>query len=233
MVSVVVPAAGSSTRIGGPVSKQFMSISGLPVLARTLSVFQTIEQIAEILVVCRESELTDCQDLVRQHQLSKVKGVITGGSTRQESVYNGISRLTAESKIIVVHDGARPFVTQDVVHRCIEAARLYGAACAAVKVKDTIKGGSVDAFVTKTLERSLLWSAQTPQAFDSELLRRAYDEARRVGFLGTDDCILVERLGHKVKLVEGAYDNIKITTPDDFAIGESILRARLDNAKYD
>jgi 2-C-methyl-D-erythritol 4-phosphate cytidylyltransferase len=232
MVSVVVPAAGRSSRIGGAVSKQFMSIGELPVLVHTLSVFQTIEQITEILVVCRDRELTECRSMLRQYQLDKIKDVIAGGSTRQESVYNGVRQVADESEITVVHDGARPFVTQDIVCRCIEAARLHGAACAAVRVKDTVKVGSVDGFVTETLERSLLWSVQTPQAFDSELLRHAYDQAGRVGFLGTDDCMLVERLGHKVKLIEGAYDNIKITTPDDFITGESILRSRLADAKH-
>lgn len=233
MVSVVIPAAGQSTRIGGPVSKQFMSIGGLPVLVHTLSVFQAIDQITDIFVVCKDREVTDCRNLLKQFQLDKVKDVVIGGNTRQESVYNGIGQVTAESSIIVVHDGARPFVTQDIVCRCIEAARLHGAACAAVRVKDTVKLGSEDAFVTETLERSLVWSIQTPQAFDSKLLQRAHREAREIGFLGTDDCMLVERLGHRVKLVEGAYDNIKITTADDFVIGESILKARLDNAKHD
>lgn len=233
MVSVIVPAAGHSSRMGGTVNKQFMKIGNLPVLIHTLSVFQGIDKVTEILVVCRDREVAECHKLIEQYGLDKVKDVIVGGETRQDSVYNGVCRVADESEVIVVHDGARPFVTRDIVCRCIEAARLHGAACAAVRVKDTIKVGSVNGFVKQTPDRSLLWSIQTPQVFDSNVFRRAHEEARKAGFLGTDDCMLVERLGYKVKLVEGSYENIKITTPEDFIVGESILVARLADAKCD
>lgn len=232
MISVVVPAAGSSTRIGGAINKQFMNLGQIPVIVHTLTVFQAIDEIAEILVVCRDWELALCQSLVDRYKLHKVRDIIIGGSTRQESVHNGIRRVAGKSDVIVVHDGARPLVTRDVICKCIETARLHGAACTAVQVKDTIKASSLDGYISNTLERSVLWSAQTPQAFEANLLRHAYEEASKSGFVGTDDSSLVERVGHRVKLVRGSYENIKITTPEDFIIGESILRSRLADAKH-
>jgi 2-C-methyl-D-erythritol 4-phosphate cytidylyltransferase len=231
MISVIIPAAGQSSRMGGTVSKQFMKLGDHPVLVHTLLTFQTLVQITEIIVVCRTNELVKCQELLKQYSLDKIKAVIPGGTTRQESVYNGICQVSEDSKIIVVHDGARPFVTHDIICQCIEAAKFYGAACAAVKVKDTIKTASMNEFVQETLDRSLLWSIQTPQAFDTELLKHAYENAIQTGFLGTDDCMLVEKLGHKVKLVESDYENIKITTPVDFIVGDSILKSRYNNTK--
>jgi len=214
-VGAVIAAGGSSQRMGG-IDKMLAPLGGEPVLARVLSVFQKCDSIDQIVVVLSESNLKQGQQLVTEGGWTKVSDVCLGGSRRQDSVVNGLSRLT-DCQWVIIHDGARPLVTVDLIERALEVASQTGAAIAAVPVTDTIKLVGEDLIVQGTPPRRSLWAVQTPQVFRFDVIDEAYRQAK---FEVTDDSTPVERLGHKVKIYPGAYDNIKITTPDDLAIAE-------------
>jgi 2-C-methyl-D-erythritol 4-phosphate cytidylyltransferase len=221
--SAVIVAAGKGTRMKTDISKQFIEISGIPVLVRTLYAFEKCTMINEIILVTNETDMVYCRDsIINYHGLKKVKKIVRGGQTRQESVYKGIIEAGDEAGnrcgIIAVHDGARPFIRQEHIMDSIRAACEYGACCVAVPVKDTIKIADADGMVRSTPERSMLWSVQTPQVFKREILINAHEKALRDGFKGTDDAVLVERCGYPLKLVPGSYDNVKITTAEDIAL---------------
>jgi 2-C-methyl-D-erythritol 4-phosphate cytidylyltransferase len=212
-VGAVIAAGGSSQRMGG-IDKMLVPLVGEPVLARVISVFQKCDFIDQIVVVLSESNLKAGQQLVAEWGYSKVSDVCLGGPRRQDSVVNGLSRLT-NCHWVVIHDGARPLVTVDLIERGLEVAGQTGAAIAAVPVTDTIKLAGEDLLVQGTPPRRSLWAVQTPQVFRFDIITEAYRQAK---FEVTDDSTAVERLGHKVKIYPGAYDNIKITTPDDLAL---------------
>ncbi len=229
LVIAIVPAAGRGMRMGlqGP-GKQFALVGDRPVLAHTLTALADAEAVDGIIVVTRKEQISLAQQVVEDYAIGKVVGIIVGGDTRQESVWAGLIQLDPATEIVVVHDGARPLVEPAVIGRVIEAARKHGAAGAAVPVKDTIKVSDEAGFVTSTPPRDRLWAIQTPQAFRYELLKEAHLEAQARGYVGTDDCVLVEELGHPVKLVEGSYRNIKLTTPEDLVIAQALLGAALE-----
>jgi 2-C-methyl-D-erythritol 4-phosphate cytidylyltransferase len=214
-VGAVIAAGGSSQRMGG-IDKMLAPLGGEPVLARVLSVFQKCDSIDQIVVVLSESNLKQGQQLVTEGGWTKVSDVCLGGPRRQDSVVNGLSRLT-DCQWVIIHDGARPLVTVDLIERALEVASQTGAAIAAVPVTDTIKLAGEDLIVQGTPPRRSLWAVQTPQVFRFDVIDEAYRQAK---FEVTDDSTPVERLGHKVKIYPGAYDNIKITTPDDLALAE-------------
>jgi 2-C-methyl-D-erythritol 4-phosphate cytidylyltransferase len=214
-IGAVIAAAGSSQRMGG-IDKMFASLGGEPVLARVLSVFQHCPTVDQVVVLLSDQNLKAGQQLVAEGGYSKVTDVCPGGSRRQDSVVNGLNRLT-DCQWVVIHDGARPLVTVDLIERGLEVASQTGAAIAAVPVTDTIKLAGDDLLVQGTPPRRSLWAVQTPQVFRFDIIAEAYRQAK---FEVTDDSTPVERLGHKVKIYPGAYDNIKITTPDDLAIAE-------------
>jgi 2-C-methyl-D-erythritol 2,4-cyclodiphosphate synthase/2-C-methyl-D-erythritol 4-phosphate cytidylyltransferase len=198
-----------------------VTVAGKPILAHTLSVFESCEAVAEIIIITGERDIETAGDLVGRFGFAKVSHIIAGGAHRQDSVRNGLAKASLD--IIAIHDAARPMVTPDIIERSIEKAAEMGACIAAVPVIDTIKSAS-DEVVAATVDRSSLYSVQTPQTFRVELLRRAYEQAYADGFYATDDAALVERLGEKVAIVPGSYENIKITTPSDLAIAECRLR---------
>ena len=218
-VGVVIAAAGSSQRMGG-VDKVFALLSGRPVLARVIDVFQGCSPVDQIVVVLSEQNLERGKQLIAEQGWSKVSDVCAGGRRRQDSVAAGLSRLN-NCKWVVVHDGSRPLVAVDLISRGLEAARETGAAVAAVPVTDTIKVAGDDGIVCQTPPRQNLWAVQTPQVFDHEIITGAYSRAN--GDV-TDDASLVEQLGCGVKIYMGSYDNIKITTPDDLALAEVLWR---------
>jgi 2-C-methyl-D-erythritol 4-phosphate cytidylyltransferase len=218
-VGAVIAAGGSSQRMGG-IDKMLAPLGGEPVLARVLSVFQKCDSIDQIVVVLSESNLKQGQQLVTEGGWTKVSDVCLGGPRRQDSVVNGLSRLT-DCQWVIIHDGARPLVTVDLIERALEVASQTGAAIAAVPVTDTIKLAGEDLIVQGTPPRRSLWAVQTPQVFRFDVIDEAYRQAK---FEVTDDSTPVERLGHKVKIYPGAYDNIKITTPDDLALAEILWR---------
>ena len=222
-VGVVIAAAGSSSRMGGR-DKLAELLDGIPVILRTLAAVEAVPEIREIVVVTREDRVEEYRRLLGQ--CSRLRAVVPGGSTRQESVRNGVRALSPDCTLAAIHDGARPLVTPEVFARCIEAARNCGAATAAVPVKDTIKLADEAGRVLDTPDRSRLWAVQTPQIFDRERYLRAAEEAERRGLSCTDDCQLFEAMGWEVQLVMGDYRNLKITTPGDLVLAEAILQAR-------
>lgn len=224
-VSVVVAAAGKGTRMGLDTNKLYMEIQGQPILAVTLKKLEDSDLIDEIIIVSHEDEIGYCRkNITDKFGFGKVKAIVPGGPTRQRSVYNGLKRVTADCGIVLIHDGARPFIDGDVIRECIEAAGKYGAAVAAVPAKDTVKRSDDENFVIETVERNKLWYIQTPQAFRHGLIMEAHRRAEEEGFEGTDDAVLAERAGNKVRLVMCNYFNIKITTKEDLVIAEAISR---------
>lgn len=226
-VSAIIPAAGQSRRMGLGTNKQFLILKGKPVLAYTLMAFEKCLAVQEIIIVAAPGEEVYCrEEVVEKYSFSKVSQVVVGGRERQDSVYQGILALSQDTEVVIVHDGARPFLTTELINRSIEHCLVTGAAIVAVPVKDTIKIVSKEQIVENTPPRHTLWSVQTPQTFRYSLLKEAYEQAISQGFLGTDDASLVERMGGPVKVVDGSYENIKITTPEDLIIGGAILERR-------
>ena len=215
----VIVAAGSASRMGG-IDKVMASLGGPPMVARTAAAFQNCDAIAEIVIVTRPDLIRPISALCAG--MDKVRAVVAGGSSRQESVWLGLNALSEGIQLAAIHDGARPLVSNLVIDRTVRAANSYGAAAPAVPVKDTIKvvkGGLVE----KTPERATLQAVQTPQVFDFDLLRGALKKAEEEKAAVTDDCSAVERLGMKVKIVEGDERNLKVTTPMDLKIAEMLL----------
>ena len=215
----VIVAAGTASRMGG-IDKVMASLKGEPMILRTVRTFQECDAISEIVIVTRSDLIQTIADLCAP--MDKVKAVVVGGSSRQESVNLGLNALGDKTKLAAVHDGARPLITWQVIDRTVRAANTYGAAAPAIPVKDTIK--VVEGYVIKnTPDRSTLRAIQTPQVFDFDLLRGALKKAELDGAQVTDDCSAVERLGMVVKIVEGDERNIKVTTPMDLKIAELLL----------
>ena len=226
-VGVVVPAAGQGRRMGTNRNKQFFELDGTPILLRTLESFQCSPTITTIVLAVSSEEMTTVQSLVRGAGISKVSVVVAGGEERQDSVWNGIEALKNQNvEYVLVHDAVRPFIDQELIERVLNAAVRFGAAVPALRVKETVKRVDPEGIVRETVAREHLWLAQTPQAFEFQLLYRAYRQSQSDNFVGTDDASLVERLGERVCIVEGSSDNIKITTPEDLDLARSILRKR-------
>ena len=215
----VIVAAGSASRMGG-IDKVMAPLNGEPMIVRSVRTFQNCDAIREIVIVTREDLLTKIMGLCAG--FDKVKAVVVGGTDRPGSVRAGLNALSSSVRLVAVHDGARPLITDAVIDRTVRAAHSYGAAAPAVPVKDTVKvvkGG----IVTETPDRSTLQAVQTPQVFDLDLLRGALKKAAADGAAITDDCSAVERLGMSVKIVEGDERNLKVTTPMDLKIAQMLL----------
>ncbi len=219
----VLVAAGSASRMGG-IDKVMAPLGGEPMVRRTVRMFQQCAAIREIVIVTREDLVVQVMGLCRGYD--KVTAVVTGGSSRQESVCRGLNALSDKVKLVAVHDAARPLVTEVLIDRTVRAAQSYGAAAPAIPVKDTIKT-VVGGLVTQTPDRSTLWAVQTPQVFDFDLLRGALKKASEDAAAVTDDCSAVERLGMSVKIVEGDERNIKVTTQLDLKIAQMLLEDAL------
>lgn len=223
-VSAVIVSAGNSTRMGG-INKQFLEINGVPVLVHTLQVFDKSNFIDEIIVVTRESDIEDVESLIGAYDINKVSKVVKGGETRQMSVLNGVVSTSNDADYVAIHDGARPLVTVKVISDTLEQAILFGAAATGVKVKDTVKQVNVDNDIIATPDRAFLRFIQTPQIFDKSLYLDAVNTVENSKDF-TDDCMLIEAYGKTVKFVDGDYENIKITTPEDVELAECYLRRR-------
>lgn len=221
--SAVVVAAGSSTRMG--FDKVLAEVGGQPVIVRCLKSFQEAPGVAEVVVVTRTDLVPEVARLCQDYGLTKVTKVIRGGDTRTQSARLGTLECSGRAKLIAIHDGARPFVTVQVIEDAVAQAAASGAAAPAVPVKDTIKV-AVQNVVQSTPDRSELFAVQTPQVFDAALIRAALQAAKEAGEPLTDDCAAVERLGKQVYLTAGSYENIKITTPEDLILAEAIWENR-------
>ncbi|CAG7656783.1 2-C-methyl-D-erythritol 4-phosphate cytidylyltransferase [Paenibacillus allorhizosphaerae] len=223
-LGIVIVAAGKGSRMGTQESKQYLQIDDKPILVHTLLRFNRMDAVDEIVLVTGPDDVERCKGYAEQYGLGKIKRIIPGGKERQDSVYQGLLTLTGYVEWVMVHDGVRPFAAEEHIMACLAKAKVTGAAVLAVPVKDTIKVVDRDGFIKATPDRSSLWAIQTPQAFRFSLLVEAHEQARRESFLGTDDAMLVERLGTKVAVVEADYYNIKITTPEDLPWAEWIIR---------
>lgn len=219
--SMIVLAAGTSSRMGQ--DKMMLDIDGLPVIVHTLKVFEPMPEIDEVIVVAREDLVVEIAGLCKMFDLRKVTKVIRGGSSRVESARLGTLEANEDAPLIAIHDGARPFVSEEIVRNTILKAVKTGAAAPAVPVKDTIKVAN-NGLVEYTPDRATLFAVQTPQIFDSSLIRAALQKALDDGVEVTDDCAAVERLGMKVSLTEGDERNFKLTTPMDAVRAEAMLR---------
>ena len=227
-VSAIIVAAGQSRRMGGDTSKQFILIDGVPVIVRTLKAFEIAERIREVVIAARQEDIPQMYALIQDYEITKVKQIITGGETRQESVFRAIAQVDENADFLAIHDGARPLIRPQEIDLAVSAAVEHGAAALGVPVKDTVKHVDADGKIVDTPERSTLWAVQTPQVFSRALYLRAAEQAGEAAAQLTDDCQLIERTGAPVYLVRGAYANLKITTPEDVFAAEGILRATED-----
>lgn len=221
-VSAIIPAAGQGTRMGAHVPKQFLLLKGKPILHYTLLAFERAATVDSVILVVPESDL----DSTRAEWLKKreiVRQVIAGGEKRQDSVYNGFMALEEDTDIVIVHDGVRPFVSEEMLDESVAAAKRYGAAITAVPVSDTVKKVDAEGLVSHTVDRNGLWRVQTPQTFQYALLRQAFEKAIEDSYYGTDEGSLIEYLGEPVKIIAGSELNIKITRKEDLILGEGIL----------
>lgn len=222
----LIPAAGMGKRMGASINKQYLQLGGLPIVARTIAVFESSPFIDGIFLVIPSDEIPYCREhVVAACGFRKVVAIVPGGKERQNSVMNGlneIQKLASPDDIVLIHDGVRPFVSQEMLHDSIAVARGCAGALVAVPVKDTIK--TVQAgVVVDTPSRDNLWQAQTPQTFRFGIIHEAHRVAEREGFMGTDDTSLVERSGGEIRVIRGNYRNIKITTPEDLILAEAFL----------
>lgn len=226
-VSAVIVSAGSSSRMGG-INKQFLKICGLPVIAHSIKSFQNCDLIDEIVVVTRESDIVDVNNIISDYKFSKVVAVVNGGETRQLSVLNGIKEISSSADFIAIHDGARPLVTEKIIVDTLNCAIECKAATTGVKVIDTIKCVDENENIVDTPNRAFLRAVQTPQIFSKELYLNAVENVPNSKDF-TDDCKLIEAYGYKVKVVDGDYKNIKITTPSDIEIATYHISKRGEN----
>ncbi|MFP7737637.1 2-C-methyl-D-erythritol 4-phosphate cytidylyltransferase [Priestia aryabhattai] len=218
---IIVLAAGQGKRMKAGRNKQFLTIQNVPLIIHTLQKFEQDPWCSGIVLVVNEKEVEMFKELLTKYPIQKVQSLTVGGDERQHSVYNGLKSLK-QAQMVLIHDGARPFVQQNTIHELVEKAASDKAAVLAVPVKDTIKRVERGT-VIETVERSSLWAIQTPQAFLFDVVMDAHEKAKANEYLGTDDASLVEKAGQKVSIVEGNYDNIKLTTPEDLLYAEAIL----------
>jgi 2-C-methyl-D-erythritol 4-phosphate cytidylyltransferase len=221
---VIIPAAGQGKRMGAGKNKLLLELNSIPVLIHSLKVFEDDELCEGIILAIHPQDETEFKILLKKYRMKKVLNLVPGGRERQDSIYNALKTIKTDG-IILVHDAARPFILKEHIHRLIETAQETGAAIIGVPAKDTMKKVH-DHEVVETVERSSLWAVQTPQAFRISILLEAYEKAERDHFIGTDDSSLVERIPYQVAMVEGDYDNIKLTTPEDLYFAEAIIKKR-------
>jgi 2-C-methyl-D-erythritol 4-phosphate cytidylyltransferase len=222
---VILPAAGKGKRMGAGKNKLLIELQGIPVFIHTLLVFDQDDACQELLISIHPDDQEEMSYLINHYQIQKKITFVMGGAERQHSIYNALKRIDGDG-IVLVHDAARPFIQKALIAQLVQSAKQHGASVAAVPVKDTIKKVE-NGMVIETVERSSLWAIQTPQAFRISLLQEANQFAERTGFLGTDDASLVENLGKKVAIIEGDYNNIKLTTPEDLIFANAILTKRV------
>ncbi|MDI6601263.1 MAG: 2-C-methyl-D-erythritol 4-phosphate cytidylyltransferase [Thermoanaerobacteraceae bacterium] len=220
----ILLAAGKSIRMGMGFNKTLIEVEGKPLLWYSLKVLEQCELINEIMLIVQRDIAEYVKiNIVDKHGFGKVKKIVEGGNERQFSVYNGLFAIN-EADVIVVHDGARPLITESMVVDVITAAYEYGSSTVGVPLKDTVKMVDGNNLVKYTPDRNSMWIIQTPQAFRFDILKTAHEKAIEDGFIATDDCALVERIGGTVKIVEGNYRNIKVTTPEDLVVLEALIR---------
>ncbi len=226
-ISVIIAAAGKGSRMESSVRKPYLLLGNKPILSHTIDRFEQNSVIDEIIVIVDTNDFEICKkNVFTPYRYKKVCELVSGGKTRQESVFNGIRSLSDDVDFVIIHDGVRPFINDDIIFGCLKAASKNGASVSAVPVKETIKIANADDFIDHTPVRDRLWRVQTPQVFRKSLLVDAHRMAIKDRICATDDAALVEILGMPVKLVMGSYKNIKITTTEDLQIAETLLNDR-------
>ncbi len=222
-VSCIVAAGGSGSRMGAEKNKLLLELDGAPVIAYTLQKIEKNETVSEIIISAREEDIIEISNIAKEFGITKLKSIVKGGNTRAESVLSALGELSDECKFVMVHDGARPFVTSEILTETVNAAKKHGAAACGVKPKCTLKAID-EGFVAGTHDREKTVEIQTPQVFSKELFKKMYSVEKEILEKSTDDCILAEKCGADIYVVEGSYKNIKITTPEDMEIAEIFLR---------
>lgn len=220
-VTAIIAAGGKGSRMGAGFNKVFMKLDGMEILLRTMRAFNENSLIDEIIVVTGAEDIERVEALGRDNSIHKLKLVTEGAATRRGSVYNGI--IHADGDIIAVHDGARCLISQEEITNVIRDCEKYGSAAVGVICKDTLKTADDEGFIAGTVDRSKTYQIQTPQVFKRDVLLAAHNKAIEDGFEPTDDCVLIERMGGKIKITQGSYNNIKLTTPEDIPVAERIL----------
>lgn len=231
MVYALIPAAGQGRRLPGAVKKQFSMLGRFPLIVHALRTFESASIVDEVCCIAPLEDLSYFEGLPVHYKLTKVRGILPGGKMRQDSVMAGMAFLEKKAQdhdIVVVHDGARPFITVGLIERVVEEAYRWGGAVAALPLTDSLKQVSEDGMIQKSVPREGLWVMQTPQAFRKGILAQAFHEAAQNCFYGTDEASLVARVGGSIRCVEGDPENIKITSALDFKMAERILRARAE-----
>jgi 2-C-methyl-D-erythritol 4-phosphate cytidylyltransferase len=224
MVTAIIVAAGKGVRMQGSLRKQYLPLAGLPILAHTLTVLAKCELVGQIYLVIPQDDFDFCRErILNRIKLAATVNLVAGGARRQESVYRGLQQLDPGCRIVVIHDGVRPFVQPDQITACINGAQKFGACILGIPAYDTLKQVDKSENIVNTITRDAIWLAQTPQAFRYDLVKKAHDQARLDGYQGTDDASLVERLGTTVKIIRGSRSNIKITTKEDLEIARALL----------
>lgn len=221
----IILGGGSGRRMGAQGNKVFLPLGGVPAIVRAIAPFSGY--CAGAIVVAAESEIPQMREIIARYGLSRfVKSVVAGGTERQYSVWNGLTALPDDADCVLIHDGARALVTENVIERALQSVEQHGSGIASVSVIDTIKRADANGLVLETPDRAALYAMQTPQAFRVPLIRAAHEKARQDGFLGTDDASLLEHAGMPVYLCMGSRENLKLTTPTDRALAEALLAAR-------
>ncbi len=219
-VSCILAAAGKGSRMQANINKIFLEYDGAPVLAHTLMAFEKSCLIDEIIIVTSESDMLGCKDIAKEFNIKKLKTITVGGEKRQDSVRNALQVVSKEAEIVLIHDAARPLVSETIIENVVEGVMTCGAAATGVACKNTLKLADDNGLIKDTPDRSHLFEIQTPQGFAYDIITRAHASALEKGIFGTDDCYLVEQMGYDVKIVDGSYTNIKITTPEDLLLAE-------------
>lgn len=228
--SAIIVAAGSSVRMGSTMTKQMTPLDGLPVIVRTIQQFEACPSINEIIIVARREEIIRYDRFMKEYHFEKITHVVPGGDTRQKSVLCGFEVISDKADYIAIHDGARCLITPDRIEQVLREAKLRGAALAAQRIQDTVKQTDSNALITQTLDRNLLWRAQTPQIFRTDIYRTAAYAALESGYEATDDSMLAEYVGFPVKVVDCGSENIKITTQEDLYFAAAVLKKRKESA---
>ena len=223
MNTAIILAAGKGNRMKSGINKQYINLKGRPILSYTLEVFFSCDSIEEIIAVINPKDEEYFNAVLNEFELNKSVKMVFGGDERQQSVQKGLERIGDSADIIVIHDGARPFITCKMIEDCIAGAKRYAAVTVGVPVKETIKAVDEEGFISDTLNRESIWIAQTPQAFKRDIIVQAHTMAQIDKRTATDDAMLVEYLNYNVKMIPGEYNNIKITTKEDLIIAESII----------
>lgn len=228
LVSAIIVAGGSGHRMRSETRKQYLKLGGLPILSRTIAAIDNCSIISRIFLVIPAEDFSFCkEDILKGSQFRSDIHLVSGGKTRQESVYNGLAAIPDPDGVVLIHDGVRPFVTIDQINQCIRGAQRNGACILGIPVNDTIKQCDDLGNITKTVDRDSLWFAQTPQAFRFHLIKRAHDLAHKNKIKGTDDASLLEFIGERVSIIRGSIFNIKITTPEDLSMAEAFMNLQM------